>query len=372
MMPPRLFLGNFDFEHRLADPRRQLSAKLERINAELALSWLAIAADGDFIWTPQAIDPNFFERAAIAGLPRVVAVESLAAVPPQVECVPWGWTDAIRQLCDQHGWIHHDPPHPAVRATNSRRFSSTLELEWQVGLDGSGPAASWDDVERLIAQYIAAHGNAARWVIKAEFGMSGRERILGCGGVTAAQRRWIDSRLSRGEVVFFEPWIERLAEVGIQIDVPRNGAPQLVGVVPLLSDEQGQYCGSWFAPVENDDASHPAVAWDAAVSMALRAAERVQEHGYFGPLGIDAMRYLAADGSIRVRPLQDINARWTMGRLSLGWRRFLHPGEAGCWRHGRSGLHSVTTDGRTISTSPSLIGGIPSSRESFVWMTSLK
>ena len=32
---PRIFIGNFDFEHRLARPKGQLPAKLDRINAQL-------------------------------------------------------------------------------------------------------------------------------------------------------------------------------------------------------------------------------------------------------------------------------------------------------------------------------------------------
>ena len=45
------------------------------------------------------------------------------------------------------------------------------------------------------------------------------------------------------------------------------------------------------------------------------------------------MWYLDQDRSPRLRPLQDINARWTMGRLSLGFRSRLAPGDVGAWVH---------------------------------------
>ena len=137
---PRFFLGNFDFEHRLADPTRQLPAKLERINAELATSWLAIADDGDYLWTPQPIEVSFFEQAVRDGLPCVIPVVSFDEVPRGVECITWGWTDDVRRLCDKHGWIHNAPPQEAVRAANSRRFSAALEREWCCGLDFAGGA----------------------------------------------------------------------------------------------------------------------------------------------------------------------------------------------------------------------------------------
>ena len=65
----------------------------------------------------------------------------------------------------------------------------------------------------------------------------------------------------------------------------------------------------------------------------MRIAQRVQQLGYFGPLGIDAMQYRDEAGAIRLRPLQDVNARYTMGRLALGFGRVLRPGWCGTWGH---------------------------------------
>jgi hypothetical protein len=108
-----------------------------------------------------------------------------------------------------------------------------------------------------------------------------------------------------------------------------------------------------------------------------RAARRIQELGYFGPLGIDVMQYRAADGEIRWRPLQDINARLTMGRVALGLRRLLGPGERADWLHTRRPAGSAAVAGtvqiasgdfpkgvRTARTSPLEVGGAPSSHQS--------
>jgi hypothetical protein len=106
--------------------------------------------------------------------------------------------------------------------------------------------------------------------------------------------------------------------------------------------------------------------WSSAIDAALRAARRLHGLGYFGPLGIDAMRYRAADGSIRLRSLQDINARWTMGRLSLGWQRCLQPGDTGCWRHGPTESGDGITGRRTVRTSPEVVGGSAVDHQSWV------
>ena len=353
---PRLFLGNFDFEHRLADPQNEPSAKLKRLNAELATSWLAIADDGDWIWTPSPIEPVFFLDAVREGLPKVIPVTSLANVPNDVECVPWGWSAEIRKLAKQFGWHANAPLDKSVRLANSRATSEELERSWDISLHDARRIETLNEFTSAIRSLRHA---SQRWVVKAEFGMSARERILGQGPPSASDENWVRRRLAAQGAVFFEPWVERIDELGIQIDVPRDGIPQLIGLTPMLVDGRGQYAGSWF---ERDRLRFPfdEGGWSEAVEVALRAATQVQSLGYFGPLGIDSMKYRDEDGRIQIRPLQDINARWTMGRLSLGLRRFVEPVAQGFWQHRSKDapLDSVPFDAtRIIATSPDRVGG---------------
>lgn len=327
----RIFVPNFDFEHQLASPTAQTVPRLARLNAELSTSWLAIADDGDVLWTPEPIPSEFLRAAAASGLPRVTATRQPARLEGPIECVPWGWTDQLREACRLRGWTTVAPSATAVSAANSRQLSTALEQEWHVALPGAGPAASVQDVERRLATNSGSD-EPSRWVIKAQFGMSGRERLLGRGPLTPSAEGWIRKRLACDGLVFVEPWVERLWEIGLQFGVPRTGPVVLLGAVPLLSNASGQYRGSWFAPP-------PVLATAHAVPPAVtthceNAARRAQELGYFGPLGIDVMCYRTADGQTAWRPLQDINARWTMGRLSLGLRRLLQSDEAGLWWHG--------------------------------------
>lgn len=363
---PRLFIGNFDFEHRLADPGRDPPEKLNRFNAELASAWLAIAADGDLVWTPLAFDEEFWSETQLAGLPRVTPLYSLVEAPREVECVPWGWSVEVRRWSEQAGWQMMAPAAEAVSLANSRRTSASLETEWNCGLPGSRPVESLADVN----QAIQSLGLEQRWVIKAEFGMSARERILGRGNPAESDVHWIERRLKQQGVVFIEPWVDRFGEVGLQFDVPRQGSPQFVGATPMVVDARGQYAGSWFSyrPLRFP-AEQPL--WDHAISVAMSAASRIQSLGYFGPLGIDAMVYRGENGLPQVRPLQDINARWTMGRLSLGWRRFLGPEEEGFWWHGAGespSLPETLNYDRIIKTSPRTIGATECAHQSRIFI----
>jgi hypothetical protein len=336
---PRLFVGNFDFEHSLANRHYQTPQRLQRLNAERAVSWLAVAEDGDYLWSPWPVSAKAVHVATkddAFRLPRLKLVTNWDEVPAGTALVPWGWTEALQQLARLHHWEFAAPPPQVVRDVNARQFSFDLESEWQVGLRGASIVRELSDLDGALLQ---AKATAPQAVIKANWGMAGRERILIPGQPAAVELAWIRSRLQDQGAVFVEPWVLRIAEAGIQIQIPQFGPPQLIGVAELLCDPLGQYRGSWFT-----DAPDKRFDWQPAVDVAMRAAGRLQDRGYFGPVGIDAMQYRLPDGSIRLRPLQDINARWTMGRLSLGWRKYLRPDESGLWWHARQGEDLMSLD----------------------------
>jgi len=347
---PRLFVGNFDFEHRLGEAHRVLPARLARLNAELATAWLAIADDGDWVWTPGEVPQTFWDQIAAQGLPRLQPVRDWTQFQSRATFVPWGWTAALIERTRRPEGSTPAPDPQVVRQLNSRRWSAEREAAWSIGLDHGATCTSIDDVAAAIARLPSG---CDAWVMKAEFGMSARERALGRGLLRDDAVGWARRRLQRDGVIFFEPWVERIDEVGILWDVPRSGAPKLVGVAPMLTSEAGHYRGSRFAPVATTGW------WDEAVAVAERAAAEVQRAGYFGPFGIDAMQYCVAGGEIRVRPLQDVNARWTMGRLALGWRRFFANVPSGAWWHGPASDLAPPQKARMIRTSPDTIDGIP-------------
>jgi hypothetical protein len=329
----RLFFGNFDFEHRLPAAQRgrkwSLTAAAKRLNAELACAWAGIASDGDAIRLPAAIEPGLLDLLAEQGLPRVRPVfdsDRARDVREFGEIVPWGWTDDVRRWADRRGLPYRAPPQEAVARANARSFSAAIETELGTALPGAATIRSLDDLARALRGLRSHRG---RWVVKAEFGMSARERMIGMG--ESPDRRtadWIRARIARDGVVHFEPWVERVAEAGVQFAIPETGPPTFEGIAPLLADVWGRYRGSRFE-VDLTFESERRGAIEAGREVARRAAAL----GYFGPLGIDACRWRDLDGEIHLRPVQDVNARWTMGALARGFRRLLAPGEAGTWLH---------------------------------------
>ena len=363
----RLFIGNYDFEHQLsAAGGWEPPESIRRLNAELATVWIAIADDGDFIRTPAQGESTFFEEMAAVGLPNVRPVTNEREITDLVELVPWGWTEEIRNRADQQGWNYSTPPQTVVTESNSRRFSFQCEQEWNIGLEG---AVVIDSVETLAESIRRLPKGDDRWVVKAEYSMSARERVLGQGSqLPEPTLHWAQKRIERDGVVFLEPWVDRIAEAGLQFTIPQSGKPVCEGVTPLLTGERGEYLGNRFA-VHDDIES----IWSSSIETAQQVALKLQAKGYFGPLGIDAVRYRDRDGELRLRPLQDINARYTMGWLALGFRGLLQPGETGTWLHLRQPHASIDklkewsteiqqrlpAEARMIRTSPWEINGKP-------------
>ncbi len=366
------FYGNFDFEDQLRG-EVQRPGRVERLVLELASSWLAIAEAGDRIWCPGRLPEVFLASLSQWGLPPDLFVSESRDIPAGMELVPWGWSSAAVEFGEKHRLIVAAPPLDVVRLANSREYSVPLE---------ESPADDWDYAIlcRKLGEVLACIERlspSTSWVIKANWSHAARERILGRGpAISDADVRWVKQRLARDGVVCWELWLQRQSEIGIQWQITLGQAPELVAITELLVDARGQYAGTrafsprgiGFQPVVSSHSDDRLEAYPTLPDWAFFAAEATRpviddlaQRGYFGPVGIDAMRYFDPEWKdFRIRPLQDINARWTMGRLAAGWFTRLGGSRSMTWWHGpRHSSPGDTPGTEWIATSPELIEGIP-------------
>lgn len=321
---PRLFRPNFDFEHELAaDGKWQPSQKLRQLNTKFAPLLAALCAEDDRIVLPEkpVHDKVQTGPVTIKFASELEVRQEREFSGPDWELVPWGATRSLQQLAEQRGWRWHQPPADVVKHWNDRLTAFEYERKHEANPEGSRIAESFvatlTALERL---------PASKWVIKARFGMSARERIVGEGtSLSDAQRGWLKKRFKEQQSVIVEPWLKAISEAGLQFEIPREGAPRLLAVLPLLNSATGEYRGSRLFLTEREQPR-----WQPAIELGLQIASSAQEHGYFGPFGIDAMLYRDGD-EVRLRPVQDINARWTMGRIAWEWGQRLAPGEDATW-----------------------------------------
>lgn len=352
----RILYGNFDFEHELESPAYRPSARLQAIAAQLTPHLIALAEDGDFLWSPIEIPREFLDAAAAAGLPAVSCAGPHDDVPPEarqpsgtIASEHWGCSAASLDFARQHNWSVAGTDPADIRRVNDRGFAARLEAELDCGLPGSRMVSSHEDLLEAIrsaAGLLDMPEDEFRWVVKSRFGMASRGHITGTGtGLDDPSAGWLWKQFDRNGEVLFEPWVECDREFSTQWVIAQDSAaPVLRGWTETQAESvtpSGWLCAAGVPIAESD--FHP------AMRQIQHALERLADEEYSGPVGIDSMLYRISgggadpdatlepgkspkpNGSTRIRPLQDINARYTMGRVALELSDRLAPNKHTAW-----------------------------------------
>jgi len=225
----------------------------------------------------------------------------------------WGVTPHTYKRAQQLGLEEQFPRPGVVREVNSKVYSHQLEGRW--GLPESCLITSPDQLAPLQSD----------WILKHPFGVSGRERVLGKGGeITDSARGWASKRLHEGWTLILEPWVETEEEFSHHYEVLKSGEVRFVGWCTLLSDAGGHFRGNASRPKESMDSD--------ALAVGQEVCRNLWESGYWGPVGIDGFTGHIHHKPIR-RPLSEINARYSFGRLFLELTRLLPPSFSAIWHH---------------------------------------
>lgn len=322
---PRLFLGNFDFEYHLADPHFRPGKKLLEINLRFASAWFAIAEQGDFIWLPDVDAPLPKQLTELADRVGVQLVrEDHLPTGPDIEFIPWGWLPWMVERAGDNEWHFRCGELSRIQVFNSRYV---LEDEGEFVTQ----VESAEQFEALLNEQQLSDGETFKWIVKPDYSMSGRDCLKGTGAsLTDGEKNWINHRLRRGRL-FFEPWLNKINEASLHFDFHDDRKPDFVGLAELITDKRGQYVAS---RVGNDDWQDVhATEWSDLMEACDSWVDKYSSIYwlYVGMMGIDAMRYRDSSGQTRIRPIQDINARWTMGRLAVEYAKRFPPVEPLLW-----------------------------------------
>jgi hypothetical protein len=299
-----LLYANLDCEARWSGA--PLPGAVRALIAAAGTTMRAFARPGDRLWTPAAIDPA--RLPPVPGLPEVELVTG--ALPPDQPVLAWGQTDEVAGAPPIEG----PPPfgascEPAIaRRCNDHGFAWELADQHRWPLPGATAIDSVAALERHLAGGGAAAG-AGAWVVRAPLAASGRERLRQRGSLDRAGATRLERLLAAHGRLYFEPWVERLADAGCCGFVGATGAVDLAPVHGLDNDPTGVFRGITVGAVPGLEP----VEVVAVARAAVAAGEHLAAAGYRGPFGIDA--YVWQDGRRRaLQPLSEINAR-----LSFGW-----------------------------------------------------
>jgi hypothetical protein len=274
------------------------------------------------------------------------------------------------------------------RARSDAPYHSS-DLSWLCSEAEIGVAVnSVSDALEAIAA-IRARGHH-KVVLKESIGVAGSNSIrLLEPEIQEKQKQWIANAVESGQEVVVEPWLERVVDFSAQLEMTPAGL-KLCGYTGLLNDAKGQFQANWAEP--KHERAFP-VAVLSALGVTPRAGNEIQlfyadlfaalekelrRLDFLGPLGIDCFVFRDAAGAMRLKPVVEINPRYTMGRLTVELMKRVSQGSYGLFRlvNHPSLKTAGCSDFKTFATKqrgkyPVILEGSPNARirEGFVCLT---
>jgi hypothetical protein len=319
------------------------------VAADLAPLLVFLAARDDVVLTPRAPGVAWLADVRRAGFPLPEVVEG---TPDRASehlsgrrlggMRPWGNSPRVAEiLAPLHATL---PSNAEERAEWRHDWKQLYDKAWGAALLGTFLAreirdtcidpscvgqvcAGWEEVVHV------AEGASVPWVVKARWGTAGRAAWRWGEPATELAVRRV---LAEQGAVVVEPWLDRVLDLSVQLDVGRDGSVRVHPWGRFLCDTRGRYKGAVVGRALADlgPAERRAVAEAAPVleAAARHVGEALYARGYAGPAGIDALIARGRDGSLRCKPIVEVNPRMTMGRVAAALARRVAPGQVGLVR----------------------------------------
>jgi hypothetical protein len=243
---------------------------------------------------------------------------------------PWAWSpDAVEML---------QPYANDVGPTMPQQWRDALPPEWfskKIGLrleEALGPQATTGKILRDSDAILAEINNllaSGQALLKAPMACAGRGHLrVNAESDPAKTRSWISNTLAGHGAVVVEPWLDRVVDFSALYEIQPDGEANLVGFTRMDNDAAGRFLGirvshKWGNLLEPDVAEF--LFREARVMDIYQ--DEIPKHlanllpGYVGPLCVDAMVHRAADGSLVLKRVVEMNVRMTMGRIAWEWMR---------------------------------------------------
>ncbi|MDP0489716.1 MAG: DUF455 family protein [Verrucomicrobiota bacterium JB023] len=264
---------------------------------------------------------------------------------------PWAWSpDASERFRSLREQVTSPGAQDFREAFPPRFFSKALTspVAAAAGLldNESYAVSSTIETLHLISQLEKERGWTS-FILKPAFSCAGRGQLrFDADTDPISISNWLRAALSQQTPVILEPLLPRLLDFSILYDASSSGI-RFVGFTLMEVDESGRYLGTTVAPkfasllssefarefhqpiIKTEDGDFTAP--DFYRERLPRSLEK-RYPGYTGPLAVDAFFYRKPSGSVKIRPVVEVNARCSMGRIAHNLRHKLDPKREGTLR----------------------------------------
>lgn len=305
-------------------------------------------------------------KAAGLPLPEVVADLSELHTRKLGGFRPWAWSPETAELFRPFA----DNPTPKTLFPWSRGWPSsffskelTSSCAQALALEGNLSLVATTCEEAFDAIREIAH---ERVLLKSPFSCAGRGQFAIDNRTSLEEiTNWLTKTLATQPSIIIEPHLPRILDFSALYDVTRSGEVNFLAITRMETNSGGQYLGTTVAPkvgnllppelavafhqpcITVGGVAHPAPYF---YKTLLPAALLEVLPGYHGPIAVDSFFYQDPDGRPRIRPVVEINARCSMGRIAHNLRKKLTPNGTGTLRiHHRKKLAGQLPDGLLLN-----------------------
>ncbi|MGE9270255.1 MAG: DUF455 family protein [Verrucomicrobiales bacterium] len=329
---PDVFWFNPEAEEEIAG--KPVNRAMEQVMADLEMVMVAVAKPDDVVMVRQV--PPLAQREALqrvgVKLPELVAWEDLERVRARKlgQAKPWAATVGSSRTASVFG-LRVDPV--PVRVFSKIEHAKFLaELISMSDWDLLGPPEMVGEVVSCAAEVdaVRVRGGWNQWLLKAPVSTAGRDRMrLPAGSEWGeSDRRRFDGMCELSSSLLMEPWLDRVLDFSIQYDCLDRGLVRR-GMVVLENTERGQFLSARatrrpFDGLSVDDRRQIFAGggrWASWMEEVLEPSLAQWLGEYRGPVGVDALLFRDPGGALRMKPVVEINPRYTMGRVAVEWSR---------------------------------------------------
>ena len=342
------------------------SGPVQSLQRDLASLPMFLGVRDDVVVVPQRPSSRFLHDLQTAGFTLTELVEADDLVDADLagrdigRLCPWGRSPTaarfFKSLADNVG--HGEPVWEAsLRPIYSKEWSAAQLADFVAAArtsdwlcDSKAAGAACRSVAEAEAKVDGLRSAGfARVVAKAPFGASGHDQIQFTDApARPGQLGWLENVISRQGSVVVEPWLQKVLDLSLQLEVGEAGCGML-GWTRFITDGRGQFLGS-FVQGRLDgltsaqrrfmygDGREPKRLQHLADALMEQLGDPLIKAGARGPVGIDMLVYLDQScfgdhgySCLRLKPIVEVNPRFTMGHVALKLGRQINAARTAIW-----------------------------------------
>ena len=330
------------------DPAKELSMERTQLQDDLEILPLFYSRQDDILLMSKPPEKEHLRNIQNSGftLPEILIhgdQKSAPTIPRKIgQLRPWSWTpDSLAFFRKTfESLTRHIKLDTLWNASIRDLFSKKWSAQWGKQMARETEENKWiappevygepvTDLENLNTVRDTLKGLGYENVVfKAPFGTAanGNRCILSNEILGASTLAWLGKQWKDQGYVIVEPWLDRVFDFSVQLEVEANKA-RTIAFTRLLNNHRGQFKGvvtssfcQGVAPeitrfLMEPKEGKPRVYHFYETLVISRLFSEMCNSGYIGPLGIDAFIYRSPTGTLQLKTIVEINPRMTMGRI---------------------------------------------------------